>query len=130
MSALADALDDADVDVDGMGGRVGNEMRRKAQAQGISEVKRALVGGESLRSRGGVQRRREEVAKAERKRFVGNLGVLGGAAAADSDGGSGSAGGEAEGGGGTGTGTEASAGTWAALRAHIAQSMAAQQGRT
>ena len=77
-------------------------------------MRRALQSGESLRSRTGVQKRREEVARVERERFKGNLNVMNGA-------GKGSvAGADTNANGGAGG---AAGGTWAALRAHIASGM-------
>jgi hypothetical protein len=106
LSALADALpDDTDAKV-------------AAHARAVSEVRRALQSGESLRSRTGVQKRREEVARVERERFKGNLSVMGGAGKGNTAG------------AGDGPGADANAatggaagGTWAALRAHIASGM-------
>lgn len=84
-----------------------------SHARAVSEVRRALQSGESLRSRTGVQKRREEVARVERERFKGNMNVMGGAvdrsaANVNESGGAGAAAG----------------GTWAALRAHISSGLA------
>lgn len=106
MSALADALpDDTDAKV-------------AAHARAVSEVRRALQSGESLRSRTGVQKRREEVARVERERFKGNLNVMGGAGKGSADAG------DATNASADGRAPGATGGTWAALRAHIASGMA------
>ena len=93
----------------------------RAHARAASEVRRALQSGESLRSRTGVQKRREEVARVERERFKGNLNVMGGAGKGSAAGADGGGDVDANANGGAGG---ASAGTWAALRAHIASGMA------
>lgn len=109
MSALADALPDAMTSTGG---------DATSHARAVSEVRRALQSGQSLRSRTGVQKRREEVARVERERFKGNLGVMGGVGRGDTAGG---AGGDANPAGEAGG---AAGGTWAALRAHIASALA------
>jgi len=103
LSSLAAALPDSTED-NGLGNK-GNS---------TSEIKRVLLGA-SLKSKSGVQKRREEVAKLERERMKGNMGVMSSAAAGQSTL------------PGQDKDTQAGGSTWAALRAHIAQSMAVQK---
>jgi len=110
LSALAAALPDTIDEIS-----AGNE--GGSNAKGVSEVKRALLGA-SLKSKSGVQKRREELAKLERARMKGNMGVMSSATA-----GSGPTA-DKESIPGQDNGAQAGGSTWAALRTHITQSMA------
>jgi hypothetical protein len=104
LKGLEDALPDADI--------TGTDGQLSSTPQSVSEVKRALVAGQSLKSRQGLQKRKTEVERVERERFKGNLDVLG-----KGEGTQEGAVGETAGG----------SSTWAALRAHIASSMSAHK---
>ena len=121
LAALVDALPSATADEGGQ-----NKLSGSAN---VSQVKAALSGGRSIASKPGLQKRREEVGRAERERFGRNLAAM---AAGQ---GNGTAPGVSAGFGGANDTSDAGsrsvenhrAERWAALRRHIEQSMAAGQ---